>query len=356
MTQIAAGKAYTLRTGRGDYYLHPGNDHGGCRLQIDGAGGRADHKPSYQWHAFPADSDHKWWWLTNKAYGTMLYVEGDGDVGSHLCQAQILKPEHENFKWTFDPADDGWVRVRTLQSDLFMHSDRDHWVNIDSKCSDRSDQWFLQVVEEYPSITSLKPAATNPDFGEIDRLKGYKAPAEETKQVLVGSTAVPYFVVEEGDHGKEWKSQNSPYYILSRYSSWERHGFKEHDGHTAFSYTFKTEVGFVNSSSTEVEKTLNISVSAEGGFDFKGASAKIGGSVSRALSIKQSYTTTFSKTRTDEQTVTFPAGHRFAVAVWYRLDTYKLTRMNGDPVLTWYVRDPSSYISDGFPKLPDGKK
>ncbi|CAM5335903.1 hypothetical protein SALBM135S_05602 [Streptomyces alboniger] len=81
---------------------------------------------------------------------------------------------------------------------------------------------------------------------------------------------MPWFLVED-DHKKSeaWRGENSPYYIIKRWSSWHKKQWKVLAKGISHSHSVTETEGVTESKSTEIDKTLNMSNSAEAGFSSK---------------------------------------------------------------------------------------
>ncbi|MER7848441.1 hypothetical protein ABTZ03_31405 [Kitasatospora sp. NPDC096077] len=350
--EITQGRAYLFTNSGTGLKLHSPNDKGDKVLNQD-SGPHAKKEHNYQWLLYPADTEGTWWWIVSRSCGFMVFAPGVGEVGEQIRQAGSPNLDNQRYKWKFEQVDGNHYKIKLMRSDKYVHAIAEgigSHVNLDDG-GGKQLEWLVEEAQVFDAVTSLRPAGEKPDFGEIDRMHDFKPPAESTKPVVVGSVALPFFVV--GDEGQSvgWKVNHSPYYILSRSSSWVRKGYQEHDGNTDFSHTWETEVGLVSSNSSEIEKSLNIRVTAEAGFSYMGATAKISATIAAGLRVKESRTQTKTSTKKDIKTLAVKAGKRFSVAAWYRLDTFKLRRLDGDTILTWETIDPDSFVLDSYPKV-----
>ncbi|MFF4498634.1 hypothetical protein [Streptomyces sp. NPDC001546] len=349
MTKLEPGVAYAFENRASHLRLHRCND---TWLNQDD-GGTAPDDIDHQWLFFPADDDGSWWWIVNRNSGGLLYADGWGEPGK---DARLASSPHdmglETYKWQFVPTSDGYGHLKNMQRNTYLHirgGEAGFKVNMDVDHSDGFTEWKPVVMARFPEVAAARPVPERPDYGDIDRLTGYQAPAERTPTKLLGTVAVPFFVVHDGSQDPGWKARETPYYFLERHSSWTRTGYKEYTGKAEFTETLTTEVGLVSHNANEVEEKLSISVSAEAGFSYAGASAKVSTTISSSLRVKRSSSEQKSSTKTVKEEVKIKQ-NRVSIALWYRKDTYRLTRANGDEVVKWDVIDPVTCVVDSYPQ------
>ncbi|MEW2275615.1 hypothetical protein GTY41_00410 [Streptomyces sp. SID685] len=333
---------YGFQSRRTGNYLHR------CHDTLVNHHGFDDRQPDQdaQWLIHPADQEGTWFWIVNRGKGGLLYG-GNPGAEAHISR-DALDANTDPYKWKFEPTSDGYYRIRARSTDECLHLTSDGFgahVNVQTT-ADQFVEWKPVPVFDYPKVLAVKPVPFKHEIGDIDRLTSFAPPARETAPVLLGGVTVPSFLVNDGSQSMDWKAQHTPYYIIQRYGSWARTECQElpraSDGEVR---RLKATVGLVKQEGAEVEKTLDISVTAEAGFTYAGASAKITSTVTAGLHTKTSTSTTSSHTKETEREMKLKAG-RATLALWVRQDTYKLLRSNGDFLSSWTVRDPDIITMD----------
>ncbi|GGU30037.1 RICIN domain-containing protein [Streptomyces violascens] len=308
------------------------------------------------WHVMPLDNDDVM--IVNKKTGLCFNVHQNSTAPSTgVQQYDIQSPAvNSSQKWMLRPATSGYYTVVNKKSGLELTPQ--NWgtspsTNLQQYTpggpGERERQyWALEVEDEYPQITGLRPVDRDPnDIGDVIRLTGFTEPSRDsTPEVLIGQLAVPFFTI--GDSSPQWQVDNSPYYILKRYGYWQKVFFYEHPGTSRVTKTKKVTVGLTTSTGKTVEETTGISVTAEASFAYKGFSASLSTTYSRELKVT-TYTGEVHEHSTEDTIEReYQADHvRIAECLWYRGDRYTVERMDGTKVLEWNTLNPAVEVLDG---------
>lgn len=350
-----AGVVYSLRNVKTGKYLNvpQGNDDNGHQLITwpDYHGDR-----TFDFFLYPTTSDGSRWWIGETCNGRFVYKDNDT---SQCRQGDIFREGLTEFDFAFEQVN-GYFRVRNLKNDSYLqeHEPKDATdfvfghvgVVFGDRCDDKSDLWELEERQTFDEIINLAPVPKAPDYGDIDRLTGFHEPLEKTEPRKLGAVALPHNLVKDQD--RHWKAQHSPYYILTRYSQWTRHGYQVYNDGTKISFDKKVTVGMVTENSTQVKETTGISVTAKAAFEYGGASASIESTVSHSLEVTTEHKT--SQSQSVEETAhldrEITKGDK-AITCWYRDNIFVLTRMGtGTEILRWSTRTPETLVYDCWPK------
>lgn len=308
------------------------------------------------WHVMPLDNDDVM--LVNKKTGLCFNIDHNSmEPSMGVQQYDIQSPAVDSSqKWLLRPATSGYYTVVNKKSGLELTPQS--WGTSPSTGlqqynpggpGEREHQyWALEVEDELPQITGLKPIDRDPnDIGDVIRLTGFKEPARETTpEVLIGQLAVPFFTI--ADSTRQWQIDSSPYYILKRYGYWKKVFFYEHPGTSEVTKREKVTVGLTTSTGTTVEDTTGISVTAEASFAYKGFSASLSTTYSHELKVT-TYSGEVKEHSTEVEIVRkYPDdGVRIAECLWYRGDRYTVERMDGTKILEWNTLNSAVEVLDG---------
>lgn len=211
-----------------------------------------------------------------------------------------------------------------------------------------------------PAVKNARKASYNPDYGDPPQQDSLNEPPERTVPRFIGECALPALAAKDDGHDLGWKMRHSPYYLLRRYSQWRRTKFATYDGFSEKEHEVTYEWGVTKSTAQEIEESLNMSVTAEAGFSFKGIGASISGTVSYGLSVSTStqWQESYNKSETFRTIYPNNDGKPYAIADWERRDVYELVRAEhgktvpDDVVLRWEVTVPNVRISRSFQAPP----
>ncbi|MFC3980517.1 hypothetical protein [Streptosporangium jomthongense] len=201
----------------------------------------------------------------------------------------------------------------------------------------------VKAWEEAKSITGAIPSP--PKLTSLNK-PADDYPTDPKEGPLTGKTVVPWFLVErDGTHNADWQAFNTPYYVIDRHSRWHLEKFQVYANNTTESREWSTTVGVTKTESTEIDRTLNMSVTAEAGFAFEGISAGVSTTVSKGLDVRCVKATETSWTGTYKESKQIaPVGGDEAIGTWLRHDQYRIYRADGQHLLIPFeVVDPTPH-------------
>ncbi|MGW4795306.1 hypothetical protein ACWEPC_23125 [Nonomuraea sp. NPDC004297] len=348
-TGPAVGKRYKIKHVKSGRYL--------AHAQL--IDGQAD---EYVFYPTSADPDYHMVLIWSRAQLECLKsVEGE----SLLISLAPVKPEHKDDFTVTDEKEATFELEAVGEHFLFRHPDTDTFLHSQvmnanatllraGSREQASDDAFaleetgtydavVKAWEEAKSVTGAIPSP--PKLTSLDK-PADDYPASPEKGPLTGKTVVPWFLVErDGTHDSHWQSFNTPYYIIDRHSRWHLEKFQVYANNTTESREWSTTVGVTKSESTEIDKTLNMSVTAEAGFAFEGVSAGVSTTVSRGLDVRCVKSTETSWTGTYQESKQIaPTGGDEAIGTWLRHDQYRIYRADGQHLLMPFeVVDPTPH-------------
>lgn len=211
--------------------------------------------------------------------------------------------------------------------------------------------WLLEKDTAYSGIINAAAGPTGSAVGGILRMSGHSRPhPETTREVLIGTTLLPFPLVSDPALGRARQAAESPYYLLKRYGYYKIVYYYEHSGQVSKKESQSTTIGMTTSNAREVETTTSISVTAETSFQYKGFSASLSTTISHQLRTRVAQETTQSSSRTVTVEREYPAnGKRLSQAIWFRADRYVLERTDGGKVTEWETTTDQDTIDDVYP-------
>jgi post-segregation antitoxin (ccd killing protein) len=319
-------------------------------------------------HISPLNPEKTLWWIGDADKGTFLDRMKFGD--NTLAVMRTYTQGAELPKWKFEEGPVGTFYIKHRDTYEYLH-----WTGrlddtfpstlelLPTKQENNPFLWDLwPKPEKYtsPAVRRPRTAPKHPDYGAPPEQTSLDEPWERTDLKFIGETPLPAAVVKDGDRDLAWKMRNSPYYMLRRYSQWKRTKFATYDGFSQQLHSVTYDYGVTKSTSQTIENNLNISVTAEAGFSFKGIGVNVSGTVAYGLSVSTTtqWEESYSKSETYETTYPSNDGKAYAIADWERRDVYSLVRAeNGKPVpddevLRWEVTVPGVHIARSF-QAPD---
>ncbi|MFG2895276.1 hypothetical protein [Streptomyces sp. NPDC048248] len=206
--------------------------------------------------------------------------------------------------------------------------------------------YFDEQPDGFPEVAKL--GRLEPPRLAAPELTDYSDPPENTSWQIAGEVAVPYFLIAD-DHGHDvqWQGEHSPYYIIRRWSSWNKVQWRVHPAHNTELHSWSTTEGTTEESASDVDRTLNVSVTAEASFGIKGFGASVSTTIETGLSVKTSkkWSQSYSKLVSGSYTVG-PAEADLAVGDWFRQDKYRIYRaQGGGDILEFTVTHPGTQVS-----------
>jgi hypothetical protein len=272
----------------------------------------------------------------------------------HPEDDQQAEEDRQHFIWQFVKAENGKFRMWLLGISAYLYIDVDdeqvHHPELGEKRTDGRDLFFLEEVSEYPDVVNIKKHPV-PKF-KSPELTSYDEPDEFSKAQISGEAAVPWFLVaKDGDYGSDWRAEHSPYYIMRRWSCWHSRNWEIKKQKTSENHDWEVTWGTTEEKAKRIDENLNISVSAEAGFAFKGFSASVSTSVSHSLNVATSETYTKSYSERKSGSYSAAAGdHDLAVCDFYRYDTYRLYRATGEEIFDFPVIVPGTRAGRTYPQ------
>ncbi|MFC4566025.1 hypothetical protein ACFO4E_29575 [Nocardiopsis mangrovi] len=328
--------------------------------------------PGTSWILYPLDRARRDWWIGDRSTG-LFVTEVVNDRGDHhVVGLGEYAPGTDIPKWRFEDAGDGAYYIRneeTFQYLALYGADAKYGAAL-QKDKDDDCRWEIEAHGSYdsPAVRDIEWAPEHPEYG-VPPAQTSLDPPRMTRTPLrfIGEAVLPAPIVRDsnraGERALSWKTEHSPYYILRRFSCWNRVAFDSYDGISAQEHSVAIEFGVNESVSNTIEQNLNVAVTADAGFAFKGVSAAVSTSVSAGLAIATTTHWERSYFRREEFKETFPAngGRPYAVAEWERRDVYSLVRAETgatrpvDEILSWEVTVPNVRISRSYNAPPPSR-
>ncbi|MFF9645308.1 RICIN domain-containing protein [Kitasatospora aureofaciens] len=357
MSQIPAGRSYRIKNKGSGLYLNVVGNSNSQSAQLEQYRSQSGAERAHQvWHVFPLDFGH--YLLANKSSGYVANIVGNSTSRSALAEQyrlQDVKTNQPAQQWLLRDAGGGTYEIINNKSQLNLNvvgfstsqsANVEQYIKVSGANFD-FERWLLEPVDEYKPILDLRPGEDS--IGDIIRLTGYANPTpSSTTPVLVGSMAYPFPLVTDPAYSRERQARENPYYIMRKYGYWTKVYYYEHGGASEYTHKETTRVGLTSSSSTTVEETTSISVTAEASFAFKGFGASLSSTFTQELKVTTTETVTEESSREVEITRTYAAKDHVAEAIWYRDDKYVLERLDGSKVLEWTTRDPNTTVADAY--------
>ncbi|MFJ9554004.1 RICIN domain-containing protein [Nocardiopsis sp. NPDC101807] len=325
----------------------------GARLEIRPLNGD---DASQLWYVFALDGAVL---LANKASGHLVRAGDDHGFSDHLEQHSSTTGSTHLWRLRKLPGDGGVHLVNKSTTQLMNvrrnsvepGSTVEMWRKQGPAVG--AQAWSLEVHGDIdPVVEELRRTrtASPTDIGDVLRLSDYKMPASDrTEEVLVGQVLLPFPLVQDRDLTARQRADETPWYVLRRYAYWHMVYYFEHSGASDHTRTKSVTVGMTSSNFSEVHKTTGISVTADAAFGYWGLSAALGTTIGRDLKVTRGSSSSESTTSSETVTRSYPAGKRVADAVWFRENRYVLSRLDGETVVEWTVRDPDINVVDSHP-------
>ncbi|MER7989052.1 RICIN domain-containing protein [Streptomyces noursei] len=365
MSGIPAGRSYRIKNQRSNLYLNVKGyslDESECLEQWPLQTGK--NRASQIWHVFPLDFGK--YLLANKASGLVMNVRGNSTAPSavvehYLLQAPSKKPAQH---WMLRGTTGGAFEVINDRSQLLLNVCE--WSTARSAVVEQytqatgdnaaSQRWLFEVEDEYKPVLALADLV-DVGPGDIHRMTSFQpTPSTKTQPVQVGAMAYPFPLVRDPALDRRRQARENPYYILRRFSFWERVYSYEHSGASNYTHADSTTVGLTSTDSQAVQETVGISVTSEAKLGFSSGpaggvegSASLSSTISAELKVTTTHEEVKTHSRTEEFKRTYEAGKRVTEAIWLRSDKYVLERLDGSVVIDWTTRDPSTSITDAYP-------
>ncbi|MGP3990793.1 hypothetical protein [Streptomyces sp. 3N207] len=278
----------------------------------------------------------------NSLPGHILWTDG-GEV-TDVSVSDIPDVDRDGCIWRIEESNGGCI-LWNRGSAQYAQSDGNAIGFVDER-KEATTFYFDEQPGGFPEVAKLgrveAPRLAAPE------LTDYSVPPENTPWQIAGEVAVPYFFIAN-DHGRavQWQGEHSPYYIIRRWSSWNRVGWKVHPAKVTQTHSWSTTEGTTAEAASEVDRTLNVSVTAEAGFGIKGLSASVSTTIEKGLSVKTSkkWSQSYSKAVSDSYQVG-PTDQDIAVGDWFRQDMYRIYRaQGGGEIMEFTVTRPGTQVS-----------
>ncbi|MFW5419300.1 hypothetical protein J0910_22035 [Nocardiopsis sp. CNT-189] len=261
-----------------------------------------------------------------------------------------LLPEHLESRndaiWQLEDAGNGSFRLWMPSAAKYamVVGDGERYVGLGDK-GEGDDLFKLEEVGAFPEVVALSRIKP-PEF-EAPKLKSYNPPPLYSDPQKCGEVAVPWFVVaQDGGKDDHWRAEHTPYYIIRRWSRWQSDKFDILKKTETRQRTWSVTWGVTKEKAQEIDRTMNMSVTAEAGFGFKGISASVSSTVSYGLSVRTSekWSESYSKQDGGSYQIGPYANADMAVCDFYRQDVYYLHRSEGQEIYQFPVTFPNSRV------------
>ncbi|MEV5237963.1 RICIN domain-containing protein [Streptomyces cinnamoneus] len=346
------GHSYFLKNGNDGLFLSV-HDHSASNETANTW--KLDNKDAQAWYLMPVDDD--FYIVLHKHSGLALSAAAD-DLGPFALPAQTHGFEGWDTQlWRLEKAGNRW-RLAVKQNGRVLnpygqplHEPHDVVVLPVVDNLEDTQTWSFEDAGPFIGLENLPDLGTNVnDIPDVVRLTDFKVPPDHSQEKAVARALVPCVFVNDSGMDTRTRARQSPWYIMTRYGSWDLVYYYDHNGQEERTDTKEVTVGLTTANSKEITETTGIQVTAEAGFEFKGVSAKISTTYSHQLQVKTTHSEKIENTKkhTVSQKI-FKDGVRRAYARWMRADRYVLTRADGSKVLEWRTRNEDIAVSDTWP-------
>ncbi|MEV4943485.1 hypothetical protein [Streptomyces zaomyceticus] len=307
-----------------------------------------DHASQWVFHCVdPASS--KYLLVKSKAHsstgeaGEVLYA-GNNTPSVYAEFATVEFMPDVNTVWQLEDAGNGKFRLWCYGRSMYVVGKFNYThYELGDKQSNGTDLFELEKVGEYSEVTKLQkyPHKTfkTPELTSMD------PPPTYSVQEVAGEVAVPWFLVaQDGGKDDHWRAENTPYYVMRRWSRWYAKNWETLKRTETKQHQWSITWGVSEEDAKEIDRSLNVSVSAEAGLDIKGFSAKVSTNISYGLNIKTSHRS--SKSYSESKSGSYQIGPvndgDMALCDFYRQDQYRLYRTEGQEIREFPVTVPGT--------------
>lgn len=202
---------------------------------------------------------------------------------------------------------------------------------------DEDSYWFLgrssKIYE--PQLKSTSTLGSAPEYNGNNTLP------DETALVLVSTSLVPYFAVKDNSWKLSEQIKTSPYYILERYESWEK--ASQESLPSLASRELKITLGIKKSEQVTIQETVGITIGADCGMSFEGASASVSESFTQGFSMTTSNSKEEMKETEDTTTVKNPSESKVMdITKYIKKINLVIKRQDGTEAMRTVMRDKNS--------------
>jgi len=301
----------------------------------------------------PVAEDSNWFYLVPKHRGGVLDISSSNDA--YMSDAYPHAGYNQMF-YVQGNNGTGYFNIRTPARngvlDVSNTARRNNQLYLAGTATGGGNQSFLFVpTEEFP-YPAPQPSADGRPLGDVPRLRSLADVPPLESEARESVARIP-FVYVKNDGSRAYQAQTTPYYKLVLKRFWRRVALGEKFAGLGMSQTYTVEHGMSQTSSRQLQSTLNFVVKANGALDFPIANklkGTLGISLERQLSVTttESNSVTFTNAETKVETLTWPTEVQVRWAVWHMVDSYTLQRMDDSTVSSWELVYESNKIVDSF--------
>lgn len=183
-------------------------------------------------------------------------------------------------------------------------------------------------------------------------------PPERSPMYFIGEVVLPASVVDDPNQRSRLDQvEISPYYTLMREQYWDRGNkrgaYERWNKADAETRTREVTVGFTQTQSESMEKTLRILVTASSQFNFEHGSASFSTEIETALKTTSTTSTTRMKQEKEKVELRKPQGSRAVKTNWSLVDCYTLKDYQNHVVSKWEIVNLNTRAEESFVPPPD---
>ncbi|HFF3743249.1 TPA: RICIN domain-containing protein [Bacillus cereus] len=292
--------------------------------------------------------------IINKDSGKTLAIDPPRDENAFLFRHLPTPDQH----WSIEQVS-GYIKLRNVSNYKVLASKLKNgqvfvWEDLDTQ-----DQlWELIPVETFtlPEIPNT--------FQKLGPSPSYSAPNDafekDTVKVLVGSTLIPYFAVNDNSLSPSTQIKNNPYYVMEHYQDWRF--LDEKTLAPGGEETLTLHTGMRQTDQETITQKSGITIAADAGFNFPivpagradGPFPTVTGdlktTITNELDVSESHTSERMQDITQTQTVHNPFEMQLQYAKFAINDTYVLKRGNGTRVYEVSSIDTTSIKGASYPQ------
>jgi len=323
---------------------------------------------AFDWYFVPVPAKPRTYWIVNKTSGYGLMPEFAGTRkdkrGMHHWPLDDQGVQDVNgTQWLVEELGDGHVHIVNAVSHLALMPEfagtrpdkrgMHHWPLDDRGV--QSQDGFKWRLNEVGSKTL--PPLPQPTFVDVKpSLSQHGVPHQPVEVGVVGIYWIPCATVADPGKSIEWKLNNSPYYQVERTARWIT------DSTTAFynasdvpvTKTWTRTVGWTKAQQKKFEMTV--------GFSISGGSKLLGASFQSTFSMTTGASSTVTRNEAMEDGTRVTVPPNTTMALWQRVDTLRVKRMDGTIVSgdKWDVpgtlTSMTQFPTKGAPAAPAGDR
>jgi len=303
---------------------------------------RENNPAASEWFHFlilPRDVDRGQFWLFSRAaQGGSGELVTASDRDGKLQQWQLTGDTWQCFEITplADYGRNRMVRL-TCVADSRVVSTRWDGPAFLWRLEDGDDQQILHLgdagsikLPEMPIIESTG-GTKDRDLLKVESFDDTQV-VEQTPPRVASAQLIPFpFVNDTYSLGQ--RMRDTPYYLLTRHSFWKKVKAREFPAAGVKEEELTWEIGFREKETSELEKTLNITIGAKVSY---ASEAGLGGEINFSEQRGEKWTRRSEVERYEKESgsykVKYKDGERVLVVVWALVNRYTLSRTNGDVI------------------------